>query len=260
MTEKVETKPSGNWEYFSKLKSISPTLYRACLVMIALGAGLAIFRTVKQGASYEEIGIFVAVGILFYCVGVLLLFFTKTEVRSTVFSAVVLLAFGSWYVVQSTGTAFFKNLAPSGQGQLTWCSVSFLANLCSDMVGDEGTSTPQDTSETAPDGSNLVYFQFAGNLNREDDMIPYVTKLCGDEYRWNIPECASGGERTEAAAGLNVVRFYHEEDRANAQRLANAVLDAGPPRGTAADLTLQILDADRFGSPAVGTLEVWISN
>ena len=260
MTENDDTKPSDDWQFFLKLKSISPTLYRVCLVMIALGAGLAIFRTVKQGASYEEIGIFVAAGIFFYCVGVLLLYFTKTEARSVVFSAIVLLAFGSWYIIQSTGTAFFKDLAPSGQGQLTWCSVPFLANLCSDTIGDEGASTPQATSEAIPDGPNLVFFQFAGRLNRKNDIIPFVTKLCSDEYGWNIKGCQRGGERTEAAAGINVVRFYHEEDRANAQRLANAVLDAGPPRGTATDLRLQMLDAARFGSPAVGTLEVWISN
>lgn len=260
MAENENAKPSYDWQYFSKLKSISPTLYRVCLVMIALGAGLAIFRTVKQDASYEEIGIFVAAGILFYCVGVLLFFFTKTEARSVVFSAVVLLAFGSWYVINSTGAAFFNSLGPSGQSQLTWCNVPVLAHLCADTVGDEGTSKPQDTIETTPDGQNLVYFQFAGSLNRQNDIIPFVTKLCGDEYGWNIQGCQRGGERTEAAAGINVVRFYHEEDRANAQRLANALLDAGPPRGTATDLKLQMLDAARFGSPAVGTLEVWISN
>lgn len=260
MTGNGGRKALDDWQYFAKLKSVSPTLYRVCLVMISLGAGLAIFRVVKQGASYQEILIFVLAGVLFYCVGVLLLFFTKTEARSVVFSAIVLLTFGLWYSFQSADTAFLRDLGPSGKSQLTWCSIPFLTNLCSDPVGDEGKSTPRISNETTPVGQNIVYFQFAGDLDRKEEIIPYLTKLCGNEYGWNIQGCEEGGERTHTAAGLNLIRFYYDKDEENAQRLANAVLDAGPPHGTASDLQLQKLDPSRFDSPAVGTLEIWISN
>ena len=263
MTENEEAKGPTNWHYFSKLKSISPVLYRACLALIALGAGLAVFRTVGQGASYEEIAIFVVAGVLFYSLGVLLLFFTKTEVRSVIFSAIALLAFASWYVFQSADTAFFKNLGPSAQSQITWCSIPVFAGFCADEIGNEETPTAPvttETLETTPSGQNVVYLQFAGSLNRNDDIIPFVTRLCGEEYRWNVQGCEQGGERTAAAAGINLVRFFHEEDRVNAQRLANAILDVGPPRGSGTDLKLQKLDGTRFGSPAVGLLEIWISN
>jgi multidrug transporter EmrE-like cation transporter len=259
MENDIDSQSTNEQNHFSKLKHVSPTLYRVCIIIIGLAAALAIYKTIAQSTDYEEIAIFVGIGIALYCVGILLDFLTKTEVRRVVFAALVVLSIVLWYIFVNLNITFFGNFSPSARFQTTWCEMySILCGTNSNFEPTTDDIVSSDITKSQPNGQNSVYFHFAGSLSRQDDIIPFLEKITA--LGWNGQEFDKGGKRTGAADGINVIGFYYESDRENAQRLANAVLASEPPRGSASSLRIQMLNSSKFKNPPKGTLEIWISN
>lgn len=94
----------------------------------------------------------------------------------------------------------------------------------------------------------VVYIQFSGSITREF-ITGLNTKL--GEHGWIVPGIS--GERTEVAIGLNVVRFYGEQDRERATRLAELVSANWEQVLTIEDVSARYPDKR-------GQIEVWISN
>lgn len=245
-------------DYFQKLKAASPALYHICLLVIGVSSALAIYKSIGVNHSYTEILVFIGFGIFLFCIATLLKFIMDHEVRRVIFSAIVVTGAAGFYATQNINSTFIKDLSPSAGSQSTWCG--FIPYLCStiEVKNTMPSSSIDVTLGTMPEGKNIVYFQFAGRLNRDNDIIPYLKKLT--EEGWNGQGFKEGGERTEAAIGYNEVRYYHSEDKENAQRLINAVNKAKPPKGAGKNMKLQLLDPAKLGNPEIGTLEVWISN
>ena len=162
----------------------------------------------------------------------------KNEARSVIFSAIVLTGAAGVYVTQNVNSTFIKTLSPSAGTQSTWCNL--IPYLCNSIKAENTmpSSSIDTTLGTEPIGNNIVYFQFAGDLNRDNDIIPFLKKLSDED--WNGQGFKEGGERTKAAIGYNEVRYYHSEDKENAQRLINAINKANPPKGAGKDMKLQL--------------------
>lgn len=121
---------------------------------------------------------------------------------------------------------------------------------------DEASAVDQAPAEVpsfAP-GPGLVYIQFAGSIPRED-VAKVALEL--EAQGWNVQEPESGGQRTASAAGLNEVRFFHPEDRAAAEQLAQAFLSSSADWLSG---SMRVRDFSSAGLQAPeGQLEVWTS-
>lgn len=110
---------------------------------------------------------------------------------------------------------------------------------------------------TAPAPSSIVpppvniYVQFAGLISREN-MIKVSTGLVAQG--WKVQGANRGGERTQAAAGLNEVRYANPELKGAAERLAQELSATGIANRP---VRARQVDIPRF--PA-NTMEAWNSN
>jgi len=102
---------------------------------------------------------------------------------------------------------------------------------------------------------NLSLF-FYGELNRINEMAPFRDRL--ENQGWVIENGQLGaGDRHANARGINVVRYFHSDDKLLAETLAGAVARSQPPNGAGAGLTTEF--AENFDVPKL-TFEIWISN
>jgi hypothetical protein len=92
-----------------------------------------------------------------------------------------------------------------------------------------------------------VWIQFAGSLRREQ-MIDLGRQLAAN---WTVPGANRGGERIEAAAGLNEIRFGPSSDEAAARLLAVEVAQTSIVSGRRS--------IRRVPSIRPKSLELWIS-
>jgi hypothetical protein len=103
-------------------------------------------------------------------------------------------------------------------------------------------------------GENELYdhrvdVKFAGTLTREQ-MMAFGQSL--RDLGWDAPTTNRGGERTERALGLNVVRFGPPHNRQAAEFLASQIGPLSPARARLSVEAASDIPADR--------LELWISN
>lgn len=97
--------------------------------------------------------------------------------------------------------------------------------------------------------SQQVSVKFAGSIERQS-MVAFARGLRGQG--WNVQLADQGGERTAAAARINVVRYGSPEDESDARRLARVASDTSPAG--------RALTVERVETIAAGTLEVRVSN
>jgi hypothetical protein len=111
------------------------------------------------------------------------------------------------------------------------------------------------TDEPAPARhAGAVYVHFAGAIDRAD--VRAATNRLA-QLGWQVQDRERGGERIGTAAGLNEVRYFHEEDKAAAEALARAYGTLAP---WVDGQSLKIRDLSRSGAKArPGLLEVWTS-
>jgi hypothetical protein len=101
-------------------------------------------------------------------------------------------------------------------------------------------------------GDYKVTIHFAGDFNRERDIIPFAQKLRA--AGWHIQEpTTGGGERDKAAANLCEVRFRASDDRAFADLLAAEVPKMGIAPGRAS-----VKEPD--SKVGAGELQLWIGS
>jgi hypothetical protein len=105
---------------------------------------------------------------------------------------------------------------------------------------------PPDGTEGSPP-EHQVFIQFAGTITR--GQIVELNRALR-EAGWNVQ--GASGERLARAANLNEVRYRSRDDRADAERLAAAITEAGVAGSP--------VRARQVGIIRAGTLEVWISN
>lgn len=140
-------------------------------------------------------------------------------------------------------------------------SIGF-ADTCGRSAGDATARLPSEvivTAETGPSAPQpepppaaRVFVQFA-EFVRED-----VIRLAADltQQGWMVEGAERGGERTGAADGMNEVRYFNADDRANAEALALSVSGAMAGRPP---IAVKDLSATKYAQAKPGLLEVWIS-
>lgn len=113
------------------------------------------------------------------------------------------------------------------------------------IIDDSGSIV---TAENAQ--KPTVYVQFAGV---EREVAAALSDALGQQ-NFTMP----GQERTGVAAGLHEVRFFFDEDRAQAQRLVAAANEWLKANNYEANVTLR--DSTKYGraKPKPGVLELWI--
>ena len=138
-----------------------------------------------------------------------------------------------------------------------YCLVQFWrkCTVVEEAIADRTTSQVVQNSKAIPApprdvraASYQVFVQFAGIIKR-DDVQSMMKKL--RDLGWNIQGIDRGGERTTAAAGLNVVRYGSPEDADAAAALAAAVQEISPSN---AKIATEVSNGIKSKS-----LEVWIS-
>ena len=268
--------PNGRFE---GLRQASPMLYRICTIVIGVGAGFAIYRSVASNVAYSELLGFVGFGVLLIAIAVVLEAVSKVTWLKVASACVVIIGGVSWYLWSAVGLEI-NDHSPTIALQTTWCdrigvgcldTEGVMSDPVLQFAGDstqiEGTdpSSPEavidyttDATLPNPDTEHLIYFQFAGALSRQDEIIPFLNRLT--DLGWVIASWEQGGERTPSAAGVNEVRYFYVEDQENAERLALAVEASSPPDGSGSGLQVVFLSAERFGNPNRGLLELWMSN
>jgi hypothetical protein len=133
-----------------------------------------------------------------------------------------------------------------------------LLDVAQDEVADSGrppTQAERAAPETPPvridqvrrERSQLVFIQFAGSIPRER-IVALNRALRSAGWRTQ----GASGERTEAALGVNQVRYNPADDAAAASALATAVTQAGIGSVALEAVPVEIIRR--------GTFEVWVSN
>lgn len=140
----------------------------------------------------------------------------------------------------------------------SYCLVRFWEKNCSaieEAIADRTPSPVPASPQAVPappkdvkPANYQVFVQFAGVIKR-DDIKVMMRKL--RDRGWNMQGTEGGGERTSAAAGLNVVRYGTTEDAEAANALAAAVQAITPSAATIA--------TERNSGVKSKALEVWIS-
>jgi len=106
--------------------------------------------------------------------------------------------------------------------------------------------------EFIPPAAAEVFLLYAGLDRDQTEPLAQTLRAAG----WNVQSADRGGDRVDAAQGLNEVRFFNAADLDAARHLAQLVADSRPdPAGMA----LQDLSETRHGRPAGQQFEVWIS-
>lgn len=235
---------------------------------ILLFTGIGVFAAISIVGTYE-IDYTIALRVAAYILG----FATASTVLSVVVDNTLIRSVLGWFVV---GLFMFWSLALSisvvfqpGPLPPPYCLVYFLQD-CDEVAEaialkqEQRTGSPVIAVHPPPvegDGvlanalavptaevpAQTVYVQFAGILTRDSVRTLMLTL---EAQGWNVQGAAQGGERTNAAAGYNEVRFSGDS-RAAAQQLA-AELERF-------NLTGRPITVVENPDIDAGALEVWLS-
>jgi len=113
-----------------------------------------------------------------------------------------------------------------------------------------GGTARAETDFVAP--SAEVFLLYAGYDREQTGALATALLAAG----WNVQGAERGGDRHDAARGLNEVRFFHPDDLEAARHLAGLVSASLPGRP---GMALQDLSGTRHAQPAGTRFEVWIS-
>jgi len=251
----------GPWDYVRELRDTNPGLFSVIYPAIAIAAAFAIFRTFADGGvGPTELVSFLFLGIFLFCVGYLVSLVLRHPRLKLLISLIIVIV-GTIAYSTSIVKAYFATNAPSFQPMSTLCRLWSAFPYCPDAPDIEGlvTEGPRVAAfHWAPQGEQQVYVQFYGSIGRTSHIRPFMQAL--SDMGWNVQGIEGGGTRTDAASGVNEVRYYFDQDLANANRLVKAMKEAGIPAGAGSGLSLIKLSPDRYRQAEPGDLEIWISN
>lgn len=239
------------FDIFTKLLDLNPLAGR----FVALGVMVLAAAALVAGFG-EATDSLVRVGLYILGFAVLVVILVKLQgLPSRILGWVLTVGFTVWFstmVLQIVSGNSITYLAS------TPCLIYPFSEACVAVSSGTVVSPPEGAPENpnaAPNATSRVYIQFAGSIAR-GDVVEFAQLLSSDG--WSVEDMDRGGERTGRSAGLNEVRFFHEEDRSLAEALAVRSSEASPA-GTL--LTVRSLAGTRFTTADTkGLLEIWISN
>ena len=167
----------------------------------------------------------------------------------------IMMAFVRWFALATAIVWLAVFIAYRIQPSPVLACAVFFWSQCrttADVVAAEANPPPPRQADSPQPkqnaGSQLVYFQFAGVLER-DDVRSVMRRL--RDAGWRIQGVEGGGERTASAAGFAEVRYAASADKRDAEALAAAV--------QATKLISKPITAKESPLVKKNTLEVWIS-
>ncbi|MCY0094864.1 hypothetical protein [Hoeflea ulvae] len=251
-----------DWGFIKKMRDQNPYLYGAVIIVLGLASAFAIYQNVFKSPRYSELLAFAGFCVFLYAVGVVVAYLFRETRFKVVLSAIIVI--GGLFVYGGEGLN--KTLSDTSQQFyptiLCWISASRCTpppkveaedsqvEVDPSAAGADADDTPMVTSPVA--GSpQRVYLQFAGALDRNAEIVPFVSRLAA--LGWTMQDT----ERIAAAAGLYEVRYFHEEDRENAERLVAAITASDPP--VLAGNLPKLRYFSNFSNVSLGNLEIWMS-